>query len=298
MIPKALLEKAKWLEIKSRIMSEEARASSQKSLFKGQGLEFSEHRTYVPGDDARAIDWKVSARLKEPVVKLFEEERERTILVFVDLGPSMDFGSRKRLKSELAKELGFVISAAASFGGDKFTLATFGTLASRKIPIRKGTAQLRQVAEILFGSGVSETHTSGQPKELSRVLDEILKGYPRRSEIFVISDFQGTSWEQSFVRLSYKHQIMPVVIEDPLENSLDAWVDASIRVRGPLSGSHGVVDPTQYAFRKWFKSWVDEKTQFRKQVFRKAGASPLYLSTKDDYWRALKHYLMTGVAHS
>lgn len=295
MIPKHLLERAKWLEIRTKILTEETRISMQRSLFRGQGLEFSEHRTYVAGDDARAIDWKVSARLKEPVVKLFEEERERTILIFLDLSESMEFGSRGQFKSQLASEVAFVIAAAATFGGDRFTLCLYKNNALYRLPIRKGMPHLRRIGELLFSSGTMLDNSGKKYASVSEAIPELLKFFPKRSELFFLSDFYGSDWVAPFQQLSFKHSIMPIIVEDRLEKSLQYWPKSLIRLESLFGEASQLVDVSSYAFQKYFSDSLKQKKAVREGAFLKKGFKPLYLTTGQDFWRGLSHFLLTGI---
>src|SRR3954454_1884890 len=150
MLPDEILKKVRLIEITTRKMVDDVMSGSYRSSFKGQGVQFSDHRVYQPGDDVRHIDWKVSARSREPLIKKYEEERELTVFLVVDVSGSEGFGSSSKLKSEMAAEIAGMLAYAAIHTGDKVGVLLFGGEVEKIIPPKKGKQHiLRVIRDIL-----------------------------------------------------------------------------------------------------------------------------------------------------
>src|SRR4051812_26357576 len=150
MLPEELIRRVRQIEITTRKVVNEVLSGQYKSQFKGQGVQFSEHRLYVPGDDVRHIDWKVSARTRDPLVKKFEEEREITVFLIVDISQSKEFGSSRKLKSEIAAEIAGMLAFAAIQSGDRVGALLFAGEVEHVIPVKKGRQHvLRVIRDIL-----------------------------------------------------------------------------------------------------------------------------------------------------
>lgn len=212
-----LFKKARKIELASRRLIEEELAGQYESVFKGRGLVFSDVRPYIPGDDLRAIDWNVSARLGAPHIKQFVEERDRTVYLAIDVSASHAFGSRQTTKRTLAAELAAVVAFAAIQSNDRVGLAMCTDRVERFVPAKKGRRHvLRVVSEIL----------TWQPQspgtDLAAVLTFLGKVSRRRSVVFLVSDFLSTDWEHAMRVAAQRHDVVPVVVEDPLERELPA----------------------------------------------------------------------------
>jgi len=210
-----LLAQVRRLTIRSRRAVEEVFAGAYRSAFRGTGLEFSEVREYVPGDDVRSIDWNVTARHGHPFVKRFEEERELTVVVALDLSGSLRFGSRSRTKREAAAEAGALVALAASRNRDRVGLLLFTDQIELYLPPSKSRARsLRIVRELVAfepkgtGTGLAQAFAF-----LGRVLR-------RRAVVFLISDWFADSFDKELQLLARRHEIVTVEVEDPLEESI------------------------------------------------------------------------------
>ena len=215
MITPELLAQVRRLTIRSRRAVEEVFAGAYRSAFRGTGLEFSEVREYVPGDDVRSIDWNVTARHGHPFVKRFEEERELTVVVALDLSGSLRFGSRSRTKREAAAEAGALVALAASRNRDRVGLLLFTDQIELYLPPSKSRARsLRIVRELVAfepkgtGTGLAQAFAF-----LGRVLR-------RRAVVFLISDWFADSFDKELQLLARRHEIVTVEVEDPLEESI------------------------------------------------------------------------------
>jgi len=210
-----LLAQVRRLTIRSRRAVEEVFAGAYKSAFRGKGLEFAEVREYVPGDDIRSIDWNVTARVGHPFVKRFDEERELTVVVALDLSGSLQFGSRARTKRDTAAEAGALISLAASRNRDRVGLLLFSDQIELYLPPSKNRARaLRVVRELVAyepkGRG---TDVAGALAFLGRVLR-------RRAVVVLISDWMADPFDRPLAHLARRHEIVIVEVVDPLEESL------------------------------------------------------------------------------
>jgi len=225
-IPPEILASVKRIEIKTRRLVEEVFSGEYHSVFKGTGMEFREVREYVPGDDVRTIDWNVTARTGQPFVKLFEEERELTVMLVVDMSRSGWFGSGERTKVEVAAELCGVLAFCAIANKDKVGLLLFSDRVEKFIPPAKGKSHvLRCIRELLTYE--PEGHGTDLNEPL-RLLGSVLK---RKATVFLVSDFWTGDFSTSLSVLGRRHDVVAVRIRDPRETSLPAvglvrWVDA------------------------------------------------------------------------
>lgn len=214
-IPRELLKKVKQIEISTRNVVNEVFSGEYHSVFKGRGMEFSEVREYQPGDDVRIIDWNVSARMGHPYVKIFEEERELTVMLLVDVSSSGNFGTTEQLKREIAAELSAVLAFSAIKNNDKVGLIIFSDKIEKFILPRKGRKHvLRVIREILFYKP-QEAST-----DLNIALEYLSKVIKRKSAVFLISDFLSENYEKSLQVANKKHDIIAISITDPREVSL------------------------------------------------------------------------------
>ncbi len=210
-----ILKKVRQIEIRTGRLVSETFAGEYQSVFKGQGMEFSEVREYVPGDDVRAIDWNVTARSSRPFIKRFVEERELTLMVLCDMSASQFFGSGARAKNEAAAELGAMFAFSALKNNDKTGLLMFTGGPELYIPPGKGKNHiLRIIREILAYD------PKGRATSISRALDTANRLMKRRGIIILISDFNDSGYEQALRRTAVRHDLIPVVVEDRLELSM------------------------------------------------------------------------------
>jgi len=215
MIPRELLKKIRKIEIYTARLVNNQLAGQYHSVFKGLGIAFSEVRQYFPGDDIRAIDWNVSARMNEPYVKVFTEERDRTVNLLIDMSASGAFGTRSLAKREVAAEVAAMIAFSAIKNNDRVGLIVFTDSVELYVPPKKGKKHvLRVIREILsFQPGSRRT-------DVSSALEYLNKVTRRKSVAFVISDFLAGGWEQPIRIANRRHDVVPVVISDPMEEQL------------------------------------------------------------------------------
>jgi uncharacterized protein (DUF58 family) len=215
MIASELFKKARKLEIATRRLVDEKLAGQYHSVFKGRGLIFSDVRQYMPGDDVRAIDWNVSARMNQAHVKQFVEERDRTVNLVIDMSASGNFGTRGVSKRDTAAEMAAMVAFSAIRNNDRVGLYIVTDKVEKFVPPKKGKKHvMRVVGEILAFEPQSRR------TDLAAGLDFLGKIARRRSVVFLVSDFLSDGWERAMRITAQRHDLVPVVITDPVETSL------------------------------------------------------------------------------
>ena len=215
MIPKRILQKVKHIEIRTKGLVNDLFGGEYHSVFKGQGMTFSEVREYYPGDDIRMIDWNVTARNNAPFVKVFEEERELTVYVLVDISSSGGFGTLNYLKSDISAELASVLGFSAINNQDKVGLILFSSKVEKYIPPKKNKSHiLRLIREILFHK------PSNSGTSIKSALDFLMNVSSRKSVVFLISDFLDGGYWKSLKLANKKHDLIGIRISDPAEKRI------------------------------------------------------------------------------
>ncbi|MFZ9595222.1 MAG: DUF58 domain-containing protein [Bdellovibrionia bacterium] len=280
MLSQELLKKVRLIEISTRRVVDEVVSGQYKSHFKGQGVQFSEHRLYVAGDDVRHIDWKVSARTREPLIKKFDEERELNVFLVVDISGSQSFGSKDQLKSEVAAQLGGVLAYAASHTGDQVGLLLFAGEVERVIPPRKGRQHiLRLIRELL----VAKPTTPGT--DLASALESTGRIMKHRGVIFLISDFMAQGYERALRKLAKKHDVVALQLSDEREKRLPDL--GQVLFFHPETEQECLVDTSSYEFRKWFTQYQKEFETKTRSVFKSNRVESLVISTQENYGDAV-----------
>jgi uncharacterized protein (DUF58 family) len=215
MIPKELFKKIRKLEIRTRGLVSNIFGGEYHSAFKGQGMEFAEVRLYQYGDDIRSIDWNVSARYDETFVKIFEEEREQTLMLVVDVSGSEDFASSGKFKREIAAEICAIIAFSAIQNNDKVGLILFSDCVELLVPPKKGRRHVLRLIRDLFAFERTSTGT-----DLSVALNHVLHVLNRRSIVLLVSDFMNSGFEAPLRAVSRRHDTIAVHLLDPRESEL------------------------------------------------------------------------------
>jgi uncharacterized protein (DUF58 family) len=258
MLRKELIKAVKHLELVARRAVNDQLAGQYQSVFKGRGMDFTDVREYQPGDDIRVIDWNVSARMNDLHIKQFVEERELTVLLLVDASGSQTFGTHNRTKQETAAELAALIAFCAITNNDRVGLITFTDQVETFIPPKKGRKHvLRVITEILdFTPERRGTDLPGALEYLGRITS-------KSALTFVISDFQDQDFETSLSIANRRHEIIPVLLEDPMEAELPAM--GLVPFEDPETGEVVMVDTSSKRVRQEFR---DEARRHKKQIIR------------------------------
>lgn len=271
-----ILKKVKQIEVSTRSVVNEVFSGEYHSVFKGRGMEFAEVREYQPGDDVRTIDWNVSARSGRPFVKIFEEERELTMMLLVDVSSSGNFGTVEQFKREIAAELSAVLAFSAIKNNDKVGLMMFSDKIEKFIPPRKGKKHvLRVIREILF----YKPQDSGT--DLNVALEYLSRVIKRKSTVFLISDFLTENFEKSLHVANRKHDIIAIRITDPREVSLpDVGL---IELLDAETGEAVVVDTGDPTIRNTFYQTASNQRQKLSGLFRSIGVDYIDILTDRSY---------------
>jgi uncharacterized protein (DUF58 family) len=275
-----LLKKVRRIEIKTRGLSRHIFAGEYHSAFKGRGIAFSEVREYQYGDDIRSIDWNVTARFNHPYVKIFEEERELTVMLLIDVSGSGNFGTSVAFKRDIMTEVAAVLSFSAIFNNDKIGVIFFSDKVEKFIPPLKGRIHiLRIIRELLDFKPDSRMTSLDEPL---RFLTNAIK---KRCTAFIISDFLVPDFENSMRIASNKHDIVALKVYDPLEQSIPDI--GFVKVADSESGREKWIDTssgaTRDAYRKW---WISHMEQV-KNIFKRCGVDSAELRTDQDYVKPL-----------
>ncbi len=276
MIPKEILKKVKRIEIATRGLVNEVFSGEYHSVFKGRGMEFAEVREYQIGDDIRNIDWNVTARSEHPYVKVFDEERELTVMLIVDVSSSGNFGTTSQMKGEVAAELCAVLAFSAIKNNDKVGLMIFSDKIEKFIPPRKGKKHvLRVIREILyFKPEDSRTNLNVALEYLSRVIK-------RRSIVFLISDFLTEEYEKSLQIANKKHDIIAIDIIDPREVEIPSV--GLLELEDAETGETIMVDTSNPEVRSSFFSQSKEERETREKFFKSIGVDNINIYTDKSY---------------
>ncbi len=217
---KELLKKVRQIELSIRGVVNEVFAGEYHSVFKGRGMEFAEVREYQPGDDVRTIDWNVSARMNHPYVKVFDEERELTVMILFDASSSESFGSRQQMKGEVAVEIAALLASSAIRNNDKVGLVIFSDKIEKVVPPRKGRKHiLRVIRELLYYASRDEAERSSQT-DIALALEYMNQILKRRATVFLISDFLAEGFDKDLQIANRRHDLVAIRLIDPLEVQL------------------------------------------------------------------------------
>lgn len=275
-----LLKKVRKIEIKSRGLTNHIFSGHYHSAFKGKGMTFSEVREYQYGDDVRSIDWNVTARLNHPYVKIFEEERELTVMLLIDVSGSNKFGSQKQFKEELITEIAAVLSFSAIQNNDKVGVIFFSDKIEKFIPAKKGSSHILRIIRELINFTPSNNQTN--IAEALRYFTNIIK---KKCTAFLISDFMDDGFEDAIKITSKKHDLVAIRVYDDLESHLpDIGI---IKLKNAEDGSTLWIDSSDIQIRKNFQIWWRQHEKMLNDIFIKSGTDEVKINTKQDYVKPL-----------
>jgi len=283
-----LLREVRRVEIRSRRAVRDLFGGEYHSVFKGRGIEFSEVREYVPGDDVRLIDRNVTARMRHPFVKIYHEERELTVVFLVDRSGSMRFGSaqrREETRATTAARLVAVLAFSATANNDKVGGLLFSSGPERWIPPRKGrTHALRVVREVL-----AMESATGEATSLAAACEAAARALKRRSILFLVSDFLDEGYEPALALAARRHEVIPLVLRDPAELALPRV--GLIELQDLETGERRLVDTSDPGVRREFAVRARGLEEARLQErLRPAGVDPIFFEVGGDLFDPLHRY--------
>ncbi|MCP4932145.1 MAG: DUF58 domain-containing protein [Candidatus Marinimicrobia bacterium] len=283
MIPKEILQKVRHIEIRTNGLVNDLFGGEYHSVFKGRGMTFSEVREYIPGDDIRLIDWNVTARSNTPFVKIFEEERELTVYLMVDVSRSGHFGTVDQFKSELAAEIAAILGFSAIKNKDKVGLILFSDHVEKYIAPKKDKSHiLRVVREVLFHE------PEGTGTSIRSSLDFLMNVAKRKSVVFLISDFLDEDYWKSLKLANKKHDMIGIRIADPAEETVPDL--GLIKVHDPETGEQFWADLSSKKERSSFSQSIREKWETFKKECGRSRFDVIDVGTDKDYVEPLMTY--------
>lgn len=298
-----ILRKVRQVEIRSRKFVDESLVGAYHSVFKGQGMDFAEVREYLPGDDVRSIDWNVTAKMDRPFIKIYEEERELTIMLMVDISASGDFGSINQTKRELAAELASVLAFSATRNNDKVGLILFSDEVEKIIMPKKGRSHvLRVIREILF---YEPKNTGTNLNQAMRTLNHLIR---RKAVCFLISDFlteESQAWIRPTIHESVgdlqkmltltgkRHDLICVDLHDPRETVLPkiGWVV----LEDAETGDQLEVNTSDPQLQGLYQFQNNQRLERMEQIFRRSGIDHFRVHTQEPYITALRAFFKRRV---
>jgi uncharacterized protein (DUF58 family) len=277
---KELLKKVRKIEIKTRGLTRQIFAGQYHSAFKGRGMTFSEVREYQYGDDIRNIDWNVTARFNHPYIKVYEEERELTVMLLIDLSASGDFGTNVHLKRNLITEIAAVLSFSAIENNDKIGVIMFSDQVEKFIPPQKGRKHiLRIIRELL------EFKPESKGTDISESLRFLTNAIKKRCTAFLISDFRDKGYARSLQVANNKHDVVALHVYDQRETSLPSV--GMVRVLDAESGRERWIDTSKRKVRDSYAMKWNSHVEMMNEIFSRSGVDSVSLRTGEDYVRPL-----------
>lgn len=283
MTTKELLKQVREIEIRTRGLVNQVFSGEYHSVFKGRGMEFSEVREYNFGDDIRNIDWNVTARFGHPYIKIFEEERELTVLLLVDLSGSLSFGTVEKTKQQIATELSAILAFSALKNNDKVGLILFSDKIEKFIPPRKGKKHvLRIIRELL------SFKPEGKTTNIKLALEYMNHAIKKKSIVFLISDFMDEGYEKILKVVGKKHDLIGIIINDQREKmipelNLIKFVDAE-------TGEERWIDTSSKKIQNWISEYYNKLTSKRKSLFISSRLDSIEINTAQNYITPLVNF--------
>lgn len=276
MIPADILKKVKRVELRTRRLVNTVFSGEYHSVFKGQGMAFSEVRGYQPGDEIRTIDWNVTARMGEPYVKVFDEERELSVMLVVDASGSGEFGTVDQMKGEIAVEICALLAFSAIQNNDRVGLIIFTDDVEAYVPPKKGKKHvLRVIRELLY------FEPRRRRTNVAAALDYLNRLHVRRSVVFVVSDFKSEPFQSSLRATRRKHDVIGISIRDPREETLpDVGI---VELEDAETGEEVLLDTSDRHTREMFEQQFRQERDARDAMFRSLGVDTIDVTTAEPY---------------
>jgi len=282
-IPPEILKKVKLLELSTRKIVNNVFAGEYHTHFKGQGMTFSDFREYVPGDDVRTISWPLMARTGKPFVKQFEEEREMTLVLAVDVSGSTDFGTGKNFKGEVIGWLSALLAFSAVRNNDQVGLILFSDQVEHFVPPKKGRGHVQRILRDLFYFKPKSNRTG-----LGHALDHLSGILKKRATVFLLSDFMDEGFEKSLRMLGSRHEVVACVIQDKAESVLPDI--GLVEMQDAETGEIALVDTSSPFVRRQYELEVKARKEKRDRLLRLAQASRVDIQTDQDVTAPLIEY--------
>ncbi len=283
MIPKEILKKVRRLEITTRALVNDVFSGEYHSVFKGRGMEFSEVREYTYGDDIRNIDWNVTARAGHPYVKVFDEERELTVMLLVDVSSSGNFGTHEQMKGDLAAEICALLAFSAIKNNDKVGLIIFTDRIEKFVPPKKGRSHvLRVLREILYHQ------PQGTGTDIAAALEYLNRIIRRKAVVFLVSDFLSAGYEKALRVASKRHDLVAIPVTDPRE--LDFPNVGLVELEDAETGELFLLDTAHAANRQAFAQEAARRGLLREKTLRSSKVDPVEVRTNQPYIEPLVRF--------
>ncbi|MBQ7551031.1 MAG: DUF58 domain-containing protein [Bacteroidales bacterium] len=271
-----LLKRVRKIEIRTRALSQQIFAGEYHSAFKGRGMAFSEVRQYNYGDDVRFIDWNVTARFNTPYVKIFEEEREMTVMLLIDVSGSHLFGTKQQFKADLITELAAVLSFSAIYNNDKVGVIFFSNHVEKFIPPQKGKTHILRIIRELLTFKPSDSQT-----DISEALRYFTNAIKKKCTAFLISDFISGDFEQALKIAANRHDIVALNVMDTGEMSLPNI--GLVKLLDPETQQYVWADTSSNEVRAYYDRWWQQLQSRNSELFHRAGVDVAQLYTNRDY---------------
>jgi len=280
-----LLKKVRKIEIRTRALSQQIFSGQYHSAFKGRGMAFSEVREYQYGDDIRNIDWNVTARFNHPYIKIFEEERELTVMLLIDVSGSTQFGTKQQFKSELITEISAVLSFSAINNNDKVGVIFFSDRVEKFIPPKKGRSHILRIIRELVDYKSQQVQTN-----MSEALRYLTNAIKKRCTAFILSDFVNSDCEQALKIATNKHDVVALQIMDKGNAMLPHM--GLVQIHDPETGKKTIADTSTFLVQQQYARWWQEQQKKNLEIFKKSGVDVAQLYKDKDYVKALSELFL------
>ncbi len=283
MLTKELLKQVRQIEIKTKGLVNQVFSGEYHSVFKGRGMEFSEVREYQFGDDIRNIDWNVTARFGHPYIKIFEEERELTVILMVDLSGSLIFGSVEKTKQQVAAEISAILAFSAMKNNDKVGLILFTDKIEKFVPPRKGRKHvLRIIREVL------SFEPEGKSTNLKSALEYMNNAIKKRSIVFLLSDFMDSGYDKILRVIGRRHDLIGIVLNDKREDEIPRM--GLVKFTDAETGAEKWLDTSDKRIQERFKDIRRQNKALRKTLFISSRLDSIEIQTGENYIKPLVQF--------
>ncbi|NLZ95466.1 MAG: DUF58 domain-containing protein [Bacteroidales bacterium] len=276
-----LLKKVRRIEIKTRGLSQNIFAGEYHSAFKGRGMAFSEVREYSYGDDMRDIDWNVTARYNKPFIKVFEEERELTVMLLIDVSESLTFGTSTTIKRNVLAEIAATLAFSAIQNNDKIGVIFFSDKIEKFVPPKKGRKHILYIIREILSFEPENNQT-----DISMALRYLTNAIKKRCTAFLLSDFIDRSdYKQALRIANRKHDLVSVQVYDKMSTELQSL--GLMKIYDPEIGDEQWIDTSSKKVRTTYRNWWIEQQTYMQGAFKQSGVDSVSISTDDDYVKSL-----------